>query len=174
MVIDIGRMRSGITVSAGGAVRFTTTVETGGDTLTTLIKQAFPKATDEEILRIKNEEGLSHEEHAGVKDAMEKFADMLRAHIERYYLYWQTHKENKDGQTVATGNEPISSIIISGGYANIAGLPEYLSRELRVKCVRANVWVNAFPIEKYIPPIAYRESLAYASAIGLALHKDTA
>ncbi|MBP9771938.1 MAG: pilus assembly protein PilM [Candidatus Pacebacteria bacterium] len=172
MVIDIGRMRSGITVSAGGAVRFTTTVDTGGDTLTTLIKQAFPKATDAEILRIKNEEGLSHEEHAGVKDAMEKFAGMLRGHIERYYLYWQTHKENKEGQGTPIVNEQIQKIIISGGYANIAGLPEYLARELRVKCERANVWVNAFPIEKYIPPIAYRESLAYASAIGLALHKD--
>ncbi len=177
MVIDLGRMRSGLSVATGGIVRFTTTIETGGDALSAAIKQALPNATEEDIVRIKNDEGLAHHDNAEVKAAMEKFTETLRASIEKYYLYWQTHKDVKDGQkephTDMLGNQTIRKIILAGGYANLAGLPEYLARELRVKTVRANVWGNAFSVDDYIPPITYRDSLSYASAIGLALHRDT-
>jgi type IV pilus assembly protein PilM len=174
MIVDIGRMRSGLAVAQGGAVRFTTTLEIGGEDLTALIKRSFPQADEAEILRIKNEEGLGHTKAPEVKEAMERFAETLRSNVERYYLYWQTHKDAKDAQTLPMSNPPITNIILSGGYANIAGLPEYLSRELRVKTGRANVWTNAFSLDTYIPPIPYRESLGYASAIGLALHGDDA
>lgn len=179
MAVDIGRTRSGITVATGGIVRFTTTIETGGDTLSALIKETLPQASEEETLRIKNEEGLAHTEHAAIKEATEKFAELLRDTIERYYLYWQTHKDSKDDkdgqgrQMPALEDQTIKKIILSGGHANIGGLPEYLSRELRVKTVRADAWTNVFSLDDYIPPITYRDSLGYASAIGMALHRDT-
>jgi type IV pilus assembly protein PilM len=175
MVVDVGRVRSGITVATEGIVRFTTTIETGGDSLIALIKQQVPQASEEELLRIKNEEGLAHRENPKIKEAMEKFAELLRSNIERYYLYWQTHKDSREGQASQMPileNQTIKKIILSGGYANLGGLPEYLSRELRVKTVRANAWANVCSLESYIPPITYKESLGYATAVGLALHRD--
>ncbi len=175
MVVDIGRIRSGITVATEGIVRFTTTVETGGDSLLALIKQQLPEASEEELLHIKNEEGLAYRENPKVREAMERFAELLRGSIERYYLYWQTHKDSKEGQggqMPVLENQTITKIILSGGYANLGGLPEYLSRELRVKTVRANAWANVCSLESYIPPITYKDSLGYTSAIGLALHRD--
>jgi type IV pilus assembly protein PilM len=175
MVVDIGRMRSGITVATNGIVRFTTTIESGGDSLSTIIKQLMPQATEEELLRIRNEEGLAHTEVPQIKEATEKFAEVLRSNIERYYFYWQTHKDSKEGpgaQMPVLEDQTIKKIVLSGGYANLGGLSEYLSRELRVKTVRANAWANVCSLESYIPPITYRESLGYATAVGLALHRD--
>lgn len=175
MVVDIGRMRSGVSVATCGVVRFTTTVEVGGEALGAAIKQALPNLSDEEFTALKNDEGLAHAKNKDVRAAMERFAETLCASIEKYYMYWQTHKDAKDAQDMQIGmlgNQTIRKIILSGGYANLAGLPEHLSRELRVKTVRANAWTNVFSIDDYIPPIAYRDSLSYATAIGLTLHND--
>ncbi len=169
MVVDIGRMRSGITVVGGGAVRFTTTVETGGDALTHAIKQALPQASEAELLALKNEAGLAYTENSAVQEAMKRFTEALIKDVERYFVYWQSHK---DQGTVKLPAHPIKKIYLSGGYANIAGLPEFFEHRLRISTVRANVWTNVLSIEHDVPPVGYGDSLSYASAIGLALHKD--
>jgi type IV pilus assembly protein PilM len=174
MIVDIGRSRSGVSITQGRAVRFTTTLMRGGDALTTLMQELLPDADEAELLRIKNEEGLAYNKQRAVKEAMEEFARMLAADIDKYLLYWQTHRDAQERTDEALAHAPIDSILLSGGYSNIAGLPEYLSRALRVTVERANVWTNAFSLENYIPALSYRDSLGYASAIGLALqdHKE--
>lgn len=169
MAVDVGSVRSGITVVGGGAVRFTTTVEIGGDALTTAIQKAFPKASPEEIMAIKNTEGLAHRADADVRRAFETMAQDLAEQIERYYMYWQTRKDTADKKLP---EHRIKKIFLSGGYANIAGLPEYIERAVRVPVARANVWTNVLDIRKTIPPISYEDSLGYAPAIGLALRRD--
>lgn len=169
LVVDVGAVRSGITVVGGGAVRFTTTVPVGGDAVTAAIKAALPQATAAETLSIKNDQGLAYHENGDIRAAFERLATDLKDQVERYYLYWQTRKDAKDPKLP---EHPIQRIFLSGGYANVAGLPEYLSRHLRVPTKRANVWENVCSIDDAIPPISYEDSLSYASAIGLALHRD--
>lgn len=169
MTVDVGSVRSGITVVGGGAVRFTATGDVGGDSLTAIIAAAFPKATPEEILGIKNTEGLAHRADETVRAAFQQFADGLARDVEKYYMYWQTRKDIKDRQLP---EHHIKKIFLSGGDANIAGLPEYIERAVRVPVVRADAWVNAFDAREHIPPISYEDSLGYASAIGLALRRD--
>ncbi|MEN9405416.1 MAG: type 4 fimbrial biosis protein PilM, type pilus assembly protein PilM [Candidatus Parcubacteria bacterium] len=169
LVVDVGAVRSGITVVGGGAVRFTTTVPVGGDSVTAAIKSALPQATITETLAIKNDQGLTYHDDADVKAAFEHLALALKNEVERYYLYWQTRKDAKDPKLP---EHPIEMIFLSGGYANVAGLPEYLSRNLRVPTKRADVWKNVCSINDTIPPISYEDSLSYASSIGLALHRD--
>ncbi|MEK7579183.1 MAG: pilus assembly protein PilM [Patescibacteria group bacterium] len=169
MSVDVGRTRSCISVVAGGVVRFTTTVDIGGDGLSLAIAKALPNAKEEEILVLKNEEGLAHTEHEDVKTAMYAFAKTLRNEIERYYIYWQTHPE----QNQKLPHPLVDRVFLSGGYANTAGLSEFLSEELLMPVIRANVWENAFSLDDHVPPLEYRHSLSYASSIGLALHQDT-
>jgi type IV pilus assembly protein PilM len=172
MLVDIGRMRTGLAVAQGGAVRFATTLDAGGEELTALIERTLPEASEEEVLRIKNEEGLAHTRIPAIKEEMGRFAETLSAQLEKHYLYWQTHKDAKESRSGTIPNPPIRQILLSGGHANLAGLPEYLSERLRVRTLPADVWTNAFSLDSHIPPIVYRDSLGYASAIGLALHQD--
>ena len=64
---------------------------------------------------------------------------------------------------------PVEKVFLLGGSANFKGLPEYIAGKVRAQTERPNVWQNAFSFDEYIPPIDYRTSLQYATAIGLAL-----
>ena len=169
LVVDVGRTRSGISVVSDGIVRFTTTVDIGGDALTEAIKKDMPQATPEDIVKLKNESGILFEANPEIQAAFKNFARALRNEIERYYIYWQTHLRAKESKYVKHPN--IDRVFLCGGHANVTGLDEFLAHELFLEVLRANVWVNAFDISTTIPPIAYQESLGYASAIGLALHE---
>jgi type IV pilus assembly protein PilM len=169
MLVDVGRTRSGIAVVRGQAVRLTATVTIGGDSVDAVLSQMLSLSSGEELVRLKNEQGLQYAGDAGVREAFTAFAKQLATEIDRYIVYWQTHRDLKG---TATPHPLIERIILSGGNANMHGLPEYLSNELRIPVSRGNVWENAFSLESYVPNISFSDSLGYASAAGLALHED--
>lgn len=83
-------------------------------------------------------------------------------------------QQNLSGQEVSNGVHDkkglnIKEIILCGGDANLIGLTEYLNSTLKIPVKTANVWLNVFSFEKYIPEIEFNESLKFATAIGLAL-----
>ena len=63
----------------------------------------------------------------------------------------------------------IKEIILCGGDANLAGLTEYLTLTLKIPVKLANVWLNVFSFEEYVPEIEFNKSLKFATAVGLAL-----
>lgn len=169
MVVDIGRKRSGISVVQGQTVRFTATIDIGGDEIDTVLQNVLPDASSEDLIRIKNEQGLRYQDDVLGKETFVSFAKRLSNELDRYIVYWQTHKDIK-GYDVA--HQGVEKIILVGGNANVAGLPEYLENALRVSVVKGNVWENAFSLDAFIPSISETESLGYAPAVGLALHED--
>lgn len=169
MAVDVGRTRSGISIISDGIVRFTTTIDIGGDVLTSVIEKEMAGVSPEDSVTIKNANGLRYVGNENIQKAFATFARALRNEIERYYIYWQTHLKAKESQYTEHPN--IERVFLCGGHANIAGLDEFLSHELFLKVERANVWVNVLDVEQTVPDVTKTESLGYASAIGLALHQ---
>lgn len=67
---------------------------------------------------------------------------------------------------------PISKIMLCGGGANLIGLPNFIYSKTKIKTELANPWVNILkPKLKNAPELPYEESMAYATALGLALYK---
>lgn len=168
MVVDIGKTRSGISVVRGQSVRFTATVAIGGDSVDDAMRMARPEMTEEEIVRIKNEEGMRFAGDAAIRGGLDTFAKNITTELDRYIVYWQTHKDSKDASAPRI---PIERVFLSGGNANMHGLADHLSAQLHIPVEVGNVWVNAFSLEGYVPEMSFAESLGYASAIGLALHE---
>jgi len=85
----------------------------------------------------------------------------LPIEISKVLTYW-THREDTPS--------PISQIIISGHNANLIVdmLGSVVNAEMPPR-IMADVWRNAFNINKYIPPISKEDSLEYIVASGLAL-----
>lgn len=162
MIIDIGKMVTEICVKARGVVQFSASLDVGGETLTKAIERALGVSTEEaEALKI--EHGLlsgarSRQVHEAILPAV---AD-LRSKLMRHYGYWQTHHGEKFGGS-------IEHIYLSGGGANMKGLPEFFAHATDVGVSVANPWVNVAPPDEYIPPITASESLGFSAAIGLAL-----
>lgn len=169
MIVDIGRKRSGIAVAQGQVVRFTATIDLGGDEIDTILQSVFPDASDEDLAFLKNERGMRYRDDALGSEAFASFAKRLSEELNRYVVYWQTHKDIK-GLDIA--HQPIEKVILVGGNANILGLPERLENTLNIPTVKGNVWENAFSLNAFVPNLSHAESLGYAPAVGLALHEE--
>lgn len=166
MIIDFGKTRTGLSIVSNSMLALTSTIEINGQSITDVIVKHF-SVSEEEADRIKSENGLVKNE--GSKEfatAMTKVIDTLNDEIKKYVDYWHS-RPNTSGKKV----EKIEKIILCGGSANIAGLPEYMLGGLKIPTEIANVWINAFSIEDVVPEMNRFQSLAYATAIGLALRQ---
>lgn len=163
MIIDIGRSQAGLSIVNRGVVLFTSTLDVGGDDLTVAIEKAF-SVSYEEAEVMKNKYGfINSKENEKLFSILFSAMSVLRDEVKKHYTFWED--ENKDKDVI----DPIERILLCGGNANLAGLPEYLSVNIGVPAERADVWINNFSFDGFIPEIDQKHSLEYATAIGLAL-----
>lgn len=163
MIVDFGRTRTGVGIVHKGALMFTSTIDIGGMQLSDVLRRQVGDADEEEMTRIKNEQGLLRTgESSKVYTALLSPISALRDELSMRINYWNVRDENAD-------ERHIEKIILCGGSVNLAGLSEYFTEELGVETKRAMVWQNAFSMDECIPPITRRYSYGYATAIGLAL-----
>jgi len=160
LILDFGKSRTGIGIVHRGMLMFTSTVDVGGQQLDASLKLSFPQADGAELIKIKNEKGLLLTEGDTVtRDALLKPIIALKTEIQTRISYWNSRP---DAST-------IESVILCGGIANLAGLPDFFSEELGSPTEQASVWKNIFVDADVIPPITKRYSYGYATALGLAL-----
>jgi type IV pilus assembly protein PilM len=165
LIIDIGKTTTKLIVVADRLPRYATTLDIGGHALTLAVQKHFG-VTEEEAKRVKADRGLvasdGNEEYLA---AMLSTVSAIREEIARRLDYWQT-------RAVAGGtHEPVSRALIVGGNATVKGLPEYLASGLKIPVELGDVFTNFVSRDHWLPPVDYTESLAYATAIGLALRQ---
>ena len=164
MIVDFGETRTVIAVAERGVVRFTTSLDLAGGSIAAAL-QSVVSGNATEIERLKNDEGLSGlPSGSPTSTAVLPTVTLLRDEINRHFVYWRTH-----GETTGTVHLPITSIILCGGNANLKGITEYLSDNLRTPVTLSDVWRNAFSLAHYVPEIPYKQSLRYSTVVGLAL-----
>lgn len=165
MLVDSGRARTGVAILKRGIPIFSSTVDIGGDQMTNAITQALQLKSEAEAEVFKNEHGLIPDEtnKAGF-EALEKVASTLAGEISRHYRFWDTRRTEGGERTPS-----VERVYLIGGSANLHGLPEYIAGKVQVETVRPNIWRNVFSLDEYVPPIEYRSSFQYATAVGLAL-----
>ncbi len=165
LLVDFGRARTGFAVLKNGIPIFTSTVEVGGDAVNRALAEKL-SLSPEEIIAFKNEQGLQAQ--GGVKsvgaDILVGVASVLGDEVARHYHYWDTRR-NEHGDRMT----PVERIVLVGGSSNLNGLTDYLAGRVQAQTVVGDVWQHVCDFDEYIPPISRRDSLQYATAIGLAL-----
>lgn len=164
MLVDFGKTRTGIGIVYDNVLLYTSTIDIGGDQLSQALRKVLGEDTAEKALTIKkNTEGLIHGATSSVvHDTLMSTMSVVRDELTTRMQYW--HLRNN-----ADPDRRLSQVILSGGSANLKGLPAYLTESLGVPVTRANVWEHMFSFSQTIPPIDKRHSLGYATAIGLAI-----
>lgn len=161
LIIDIGRTTTKLMVVTGRMPRYTTTLDIGGHALTLAVQKYFG-VSEEEAKKVKAEKGLM----GGADGSEEYVAAMLstlsavREEIARRLEYWQ-----------GRGTDQVTRVILVGGNATVRGLPEYLETSLKLPVTLGDVFTNMAAKDDWLPPLEYMESLAYGTAIGLALRE---
>ena len=167
LLIDIGKTTTKLPIVAKRLPRFATTIGIGGHALTLAVQKYFG-VTEEEASRVKAERGIvpapGNEEYLA---AMLSTVSAIRDEIGRRLTYWQ------EKAAIARGHEPVTRAILAGGNASVRGLSEYLEGALRIPVATGDVFTNLASHDQWLPELDYTESLAYATAIGLALRDRT-
>lgn len=165
LIIDIGKTTTKLIVVSNRLPRYATTLDIGGHALTLAVVKYFG-VSEEEARRVKVERGLvaggAKDEY---RDAMLSTVAAIREEITRRLEYWQTRA------APGTDHEPVTRAIIVGGNASVKGLPEYLAAGLKIPVELGDVFTNLASRDRWLPPVEYTQSLAYATAIGLALRQ---
>lgn len=89
----------------------------------------------------------------------------FRDNINKVIIYWFTSKE------LHVQNSKIENIILTGENIDSSDIINFLESNLPVNATFANVWTNCFDIHEYVPKISKKDSLKYATCIGLAMTK---
>lgn len=162
LIIDVGKTTTKLSIVAGRIPRFATTIGIGGHALTLAVQKHFG-VTEAEARKVKADRGIvpapGNEDYLA---AMLSTVSAIRDEISRRLDYWQEKATLAD-------HEPVSRAILAGGNASVRGLPEYLEGALRLPVAAGDVFTNLASRDTWIPQLDYAESLAYATAVGLAL-----
>jgi type IV pilus assembly protein PilM len=165
LIIDFGRTTTKLVVVSHRIPVFATTLDIGGHALTLAVQKHFG-VSEEEAKKVKAERGLiAGGENDEYLAAMLSTVSAIREEIVKRLQYWQTRAE------AGTPHEPVTRAILVGGNATVRGLPEYFESALKVPVELGDVFTNLAKRENWLPPVDYMESLAYATAIGLALRE---
>lgn len=100
------------------------------------------------------------------KSISKQNADTFKNNINKVIIYWFTSKDKKY-QT-----SKIENIILTGEALDSSFLINFLESNLFANVTIANVWKNCFDLHSYIPKISKKDSLKYATCIGLCLSKN--
>jgi Tfp pilus assembly PilM family ATPase len=149
LVVHLCRSKIGFYVAYGGAVNFSSTVSI----------EDVPVLTDEILKKVREQKSISNDDTLSLYPA----ATQIKSEIDKVFLYWESLKDK-----LSQKGEGIERIIICGSYADVPGIRYFVGKGKIVGEI-ANVWVNAFSFDYYIPPIPRSQALGYSSVIGLGL-----
>ncbi|HEY0010986.1 MAG TPA: pilus assembly protein PilM [Candidatus Paceibacterota bacterium] len=165
LIIDIGKTTTKLLIASCRLPRFATTLDIGGHALTLAVQKHFG-VTEEEAKRVKAEQGLhAGEENQEYLSAMLSTVSVIREEVAHRLEYWQSRGP------VTPFHEPVTRALLVGGNATVRGLPEYLEASLKIPVEHGDVFQNLASRDVWLPPLDYTESLAYGTAIGLALRE---
>jgi len=180
LLLDLGASKTGFIIFSGHSLRFTTSIPVSSGGFTEIIaknlgielaeaeKMKVKYGLEERVkIKIKKENFEKTAEKGKIFESLVPALIDLVQQIKKHLDYYQTHSGHEH---LLKENKKVSSVLLCGGGANLKGLPELLSLELKLPVELATPWINILPQgkreTKRIPPA---KSLEYTAALGLAL-----
>lgn len=186
LLIDLGATRTSFIVFSGYSVRFTSSISVSAYSFTESISKVMG-INIEEAEKLKRRHGLDMSKKISfTKDNKETvfkkkivqdkaiidvlvppIMDLIRQ-INKHIDYYQTHMGHE--HFADQSSRLIKEVLLCGGGANLKGLVDVLSLELKMPVSTGNPWINILPQPlKEVPELSYNQSLSYATVLGLAL-----
>jgi type IV pilus assembly protein PilM len=168
LLIDLGATRTSFIIFSGYSLRFTSSIFISSQKFTEAIAKHL-KIDLSEAEKLKIEYGLEGKDKEG-KEVSEILSFCLRdlvKQIQTCLFYYHTHIHHEH---LPLDGKEVEKIFLCGGGANLKGLTNFLSSELRTPAELGNPWTNILPEPlKEVPELSYEKSLSYTTALGLAL-----
>lgn len=166
--IDFGQMKTSFIVFSSNSVRFSLSIPVSSRHITKAISDGLSIDLDRaEKLKIKN--GII-EKIDGENNNIMLFAGPIMRDLAGHVIKCMDFYHERASREHFLPDGKIEKIILCGGGANLKGLTEFLSRELKIKVDLGNPFTNIVLKEKKKNQLISREKeLSFAAAIGLAI-----
>lgn len=161
VLVDFGSDSADITIFDKNPI-VSGTAPCGGEQITKLIGKTLGVTAHEAVI-IKSRYGLTlSKKQDQIVESLKPTLALLTREIRRTLRYYEERAKSK---------RPISQIVIMGGGANMPGLADYLTSDLRIP-------VRSFDPTAYLDfgrlqPFNSSERMSYVTAAGLALYNPT-
>ena len=166
LVVDIGLTRTSFLFAQNGYTKLTSTIPIGGHTMHEAIMKTL-HVSETEAEKAKIEFGLGRTTGGKkIYEALSPVVSAIQNEIERRTEFWNDEMRR---EAKIQKKQELKRIYLCGREANLIGIAPHLSSQLRTPVALANVWVNALSDQRFVPEIEFRDSLGYATSIGLAL-----
>jgi len=178
LLIDLGFSRTGFAIFSGTSVRFTSSIQVSSNNFTQIIAKNLnlDEGAAEKLkirhglegkisFKTKEEKTKKKIEKSMVFEALIPALTDLVQQIKRCQDYYQNHAFSQG----LSSNMIIEKVLLCGGGANLKGLAELLSIELKMPIDLGNPWINISPRNSADLPLSLEKSLSYTTALGLAL-----
>lgn len=180
LLIDLGETRTSFIIFAGHSLRFTSSIPVSsiifneiisknlGVSLAEAERLKIKYGLEERLeLKIKNEKTEVKRGQGKIFEALVPALVDLIQQIKRHLDYCQSHA---DHEYLSPNGKRVTNILLCGGGANLKGLSELLTLELKIPVELANPWVNILSEDqKETSELSFERSLGYTTALGLAL-----
>lgn len=184
LLLDIGATRTSFIVFSGHSIRFTSSIPIASEEFTRAITKNL-KLNLKEAEAFKLKYGLLGPKKVELKGKEEDVFEKKIKREERFFKafvpvltnfteeikkridYYQSHISREH---LPPGGKGIEKILLCGGGANLKALDQFFSSELKTPTTLANPWINILlEGKKEVPQLPFKESLSFATALGLAL-----
>ncbi len=184
LLIDLGSAMTGFMIFKNNSLRFTSSIPISGQKFTEAVSRALEldikkaeklkikyglKGPERIHLKGKRNEKRFRKEIICEERIFEALIPILTDLIEQTNAYLDYYQSHEFTNHISKNGERVEKIILSGGGANLKGLSNFLSLELKTLTQSGNPWIN---ISKEIE-MPLEESLKYTTAIGAALRGIT-
>lgn len=158
MIISIGSTNTDLSIIKGGAVSFTRSILTGGNTLTRAIASDL-SLEYEQAEQYKRTYGLLEDQLEGkVMSAIKPTFEVITNEIKKAIAFYQTKNSN----------DQVKRIVLAGGTAKLPGLLIFLANALGIEVQVGDPWFN-IKKEPSIESQLAEDAPLYSVAVGLAL-----
>lgn len=159
LLVDLGFARTSFIIFLGSTLCFTSSSPFSNQSMISGLAEKL-KISKEQAQKLKFKIELNKKsKKREIFNALAPDLAELVNQIEKYLTFHKEHIHKIDHQS------DISKIILCGGGAYLEGLPQYLSTQLNIPVVLGDAWTNiSSKADK-----KFKDSLAYSTALGLAL-----
>ncbi len=160
VIVNIRRSSTILSLAVNGIVYQTSSINFGSSTFTDLLAK-YLNISIEEALKIRKEKLYTeHEKNMEIFSYLINTISAIKDEIYKFLIYCNERKDI-DGQ--------VDKVILCGQDAMIVGLDKYLTDNLAISVSVANIWINNFDLNDFVPKINYLDSLDQAVVNGLSL-----
>lgn len=180
LLIDLGATRTSFIMFSGYSIKFTSSIPVSSQNFTEAISRNL-KVDLSEAEKLKIKHGLEEKIKLKIHDRGEittergeifeslipSLTDLIEQ-IQKHLNYYQTHNFHDH---LRQKDRSVTKILISGSGANLKGLVNFLSSELKIPVELADPWVNILhgKVKESPQNISPEKSLGFTTALGLAL-----